>query len=320
MPDERQTPGQPAPLPITDLRAQVFALYKQGAWSEALALLAPIRPAEPAEAATVIFWRACFLTLLGRREEALGALEEGLRQGLWWAEQRLRFDPDLQALQGDPALEAVLDECARRRAAAEVHCQPRRLVAAPATRPAPLALVLHGYDGTAEETLPAWEPLAAQGWLVAAPQSLQLAGMAGGHWSDDARARADVALHLGELVAEGAADPARLLLGGFSNGARAALTLALTGAIPASYMVGVAGALRDETLATLDASALRAAAPRVLWLVGERDQLVAERAGPQAAWLAARGVPVTVEMLPGIGHDLPPDLAARVAAWLAAGG
>lgn len=74
---------------------------------------------EPSEAASVAFWQTCFLTLLGRADEALDTLDAGLQRGLWWAKQRLRLAPDLQPLQGLPRLEAIIAVCRARCAAAE---------------------------------------------------------------------------------------------------------------------------------------------------------------------------------------------------------
>lgn len=146
--------------------------------------------------------------------------------------------------------------------------------------------------------MPAWAPVAAHGWLVAALQSGQLAGMAGYHWMDELQTQREVRQHRDELAATYPLDLRRLAIGGFSNGGRAALLLALTRAVPASRVVSVGASLRDETLAGIDWLALGSAgAPRVLWIVGD-------------------GVDVTVQVVPGLGHTVPPDLSTRVAAWL----
>lgn len=309
------------PPAFTDLRAQVFALYEHQAWQEALALLEQSAPAfaEPAEAASIVFWQTCFLTLLGRADEALDALEAGLQQGFWWAEQRLRYDPDLQPLQGLPRLETIIATCRARCVEAERHVHPSRLVVEPVsqTPPFPLLLALHGYDGTAAGTLPAWSPLTAHGWLVAALQSSQMAGMAGYHWSDEEQVRQEVRQHLGELAATYALHLERLAIGGFSNGGRAALLLAFSGAVPARAVVSVGASLPDEALGAIDWQTRDGAGwPRVLWVVGEGDSYALPRITSQAELLTQHGLAATLEVVPGLGHEVPPDLASRVAAWL----
>lgn len=141
--------------------------------------------------------------------------------------------------------------------------------------------------------------------------------MAGYHWMDEARTERDVRQHLDDLAATYPLEPERLAIGGFSNGGRAALLLALTGAVPASHVVSVGATLRDETLAAIDWQARGSAgAPRVLWIVGDQDTAVLPRITGQAEVFARNGVDVTVQMVPGLGHMVPPDLPARVAAWL----
>lgn len=275
--------------------------------------------AEPAAAASIVFWQTCFLTLLGRTNEALETLEAGLQRGFWWAEQRLRHDPDLQPLQGLPRLEPIIAVCCARCAEAEHHVHPSRLVVEPVvpTPPFPLLLALHGYDGTAAGTLPAWSPLATHGWLVAALQSSQMAGMAGYHWSDAARTRQEMRQHCDELAATYPLNLGRLVIGGFSNGGRAALLLAFTRALPVSAVVSVGASLPDEALGAIDWQARDSAGwPRVLWVVGERDAPVLPRITSQAELFTRHGVAATVEVVPGLGHEVPPDLATRVAAWL----
>lgn len=63
------------------LRDQIVARYAQHAWQEALALLDQATPAlfTPAEAAAIVFWRTCFLALLGRSDAALATLDAGLQ-------------------------------------------------------------------------------------------------------------------------------------------------------------------------------------------------------------------------------------------------
>jgi predicted esterase len=141
--------------------------------------------------------------------------------------------------------------------------------------------------------------------------------MDGFHWMDEARARQDVQQQVGELAASHALDPRRLLVGGFSNGGRTALLLPLTGAIRASYVVSIGGALRDETISTLDWEAIRAVPmPRVLLLVGERDDPVKTRLTEQAAIFSEHGLAVDLQVIPNLGHSIPPDFVGRLVAWL----
>ena len=308
-------------LSFAQLREQVFRLYGQQRWQDALALVERegAHFDQPAQAARVVFWRACFLCLLDRADDGMAALQHGLARGLWWAELSLRGDPDLRSLQGRADLEALIAKCNRRRQAAQAGVKTSRLIAEPDSSvepPYPLLLALHGYGSNAVEMLAVCAPLAERGWLVAALQSSQLAGMDGYHWVDEAQARRDVQEHLDALSALYQLDPARLTVAGFSNGARIALMLTLTGAIPARAAVSIGSSVRDETLAALDWDAIRAADPRLLLIVGDLDQPVLARMTPQVARFQDSGLQVDLQIVPGLGHTVPDDFIERLWAWL----
>ncbi|MBK8027589.1 MAG: hypothetical protein IPK19_40975 [Chloroflexi bacterium] len=303
------------------LRDSIFALYHQGEFAEALSLVERESPVLklPPQAATSVYWRACFLALLGRPDDALAALQSGLRQGYWWPDRLLRGDSDLAPLQGMPAFEDVIAACERLRVAAP-EAKPQRLVAEPPSRPGstyPLVLALHPYNGTAADTLPHWQPLTDRGWLVAALQSSQRSGMDAYHWVDEDRARREVQDHLRALTEAYPIDRSRLVIGGFSNGGRTALLLSLTGAIAAGQVISVGSGLREESLAALDWAALQVGPrPRLLMIAGERDEPVRTHMTGQARTFADHGLDVTLQVVPGLGHQVPADLIARLDAWL----
>jgi predicted esterase len=309
------------PPTLADVRAEVFHLYAARDWAGALALLERVAPhfTTPPQIARVAFWRACFLALSNQHDDAIHALEDGLRHGAWWSPQQLRSDPDLAWLQALPAFIAIVAECERRLEAAQPSTQPVRLVAEPARAdpPMPLLLALHGYGSNAEETLPYWVGAAQRGWRVAALQSSQLAGIDGYHWVDEARGLAEVKQQVAELSALYAIDREKLVIGGFSNGSRLALTAALTPDfhVPLWRVVCVAGGLRGEAFDALDYAALRARTlPRITAIVGANDDQ--SSLGEQAQRLIAEGLPVDLQVVPGMGHTYPLDFDARLTALL----
>jgi predicted esterase len=315
----------PSPPPTwAELRDQLIDLYQQQDWPAALALLDQHAPRfqQPAEAADIIYWQACFLCLLGQPDKALRRFEEGLARGFWWNETIMRTDADLAPLQGNPAFEAIIAASIRRlEQASRADIPAVRLMAEPpptTPSPYPLLLALHAYRATATNALPYWSPLAEHGWLVAALQSSQLASMDGYHWNDEETSKREVAHHLAELRAEYPIDPNRLALGGFSNGGRTSLMLALSGTIPAGQVISLGASLRDETLAGLDWQRIRAGhPPRILMICGENDGPVLERMAAQAGIFVKKGLEVDLQVVPGVGHVYPVDFVARVLDWLA---
>lgn len=305
---------------LVQLRDTIFEFHHGGNWQEALTLIENQMPhfSTPAEIAKLTYWKACFLSLLGRTDEALSVLQTGLEHGLWWSEVRLRYDDDLAALQGVPAYESLIDECILRHQQAEATEHHTSYLAAEpptdAAKPFPCLLALHGYAGNAAITLPAWAPIAAHGWLVAALQSSQLADMDDFHWMNESQSAEDVQKNLRDLSAAYPLDFDRLAIGGYSNGARTALMLTLTGMIRAKWVISVGGSLRDETLARIDWQAV--GNPRILLIVGEHDDNPLTRMTQQAELFRSNGLDVTLQIVPNMGHNIPQDLAERVIRFL----
>jgi len=248
-------------------------------------------------------WRemlACHLAL-DDLPAAARALRRALDQGCLWRLSLLN-DPALAPVLVDGACAAVIEE-ARRRVAAR-HLRPEVLVA-DAAGPGihPLLLVLHGATGNAASTLPHWLPARGLGYTVAAGQASQPASADGFCW-DPPRERVweDLAAIAAQLPAHG-----RVVLAGFSQGAWVALNAALRGdpwAAAAVLMVGTFVPSRLE----LEPAARRL---RVAILNGSDDPHTENLADLQAM-LAERGHRVSVEVIPGLGHALPHDFAARL--------
>jgi hypothetical protein len=91
------------------LRERILDLYGNKRYEEALSLVQANFASFPDHRATVNYWIACFLALVGKRDEAIASLESGLTEGSWWAEPVLRGDRDLV----DPVV-ATLPEVDRR--------------------------------------------------------------------------------------------------------------------------------------------------------------------------------------------------------------
>jgi predicted esterase len=164
---------------------------------------------------------------------------------------------------------------------------------------------------------PYWACAAQHGWRVAALQSSQLAGIDGYQWVDEARALAEVKQNVVELTTQYAIDRENQVTGGFSNGSRLALTAALTSDfhVPPWRVVCVAGGLRGEAFDALDCAALRARTlPRITAIVGANDDQ--SSLGEQAQRLIAEGLPVDLQVVPGMAHTYPTDFEARLMAAL----
>jgi predicted esterase len=180
-------------------------------------------------------------------------LESTLASGIWYAEFLMRQSPALEAIQGDPEFERLL-EISQRMYAADPPGKETTLVARPGDscglgQPGcPAFIFLHGDTDTARRAI---EPLAAlpgKGWLVALPQSDYVLWTDGYSWPDTSSGIEQVKTRFAKLEEEYSLDPARTILGGYSRGAEVALALALAGEIPAAgfVLLGLAGELTTD--------------------------------------------------------------------------
>ena len=71
-------------MTFNQLTEQMVTLYQQGKFEEALQLIEQHSDSFPEQAARMVFWRMCLLSLSERSAEVLSAFVQGLDSGLWW--------------------------------------------------------------------------------------------------------------------------------------------------------------------------------------------------------------------------------------------
>ena len=251
------------------------------------------------------FRRACEAVAAGNLAAAEQISADALAAGHLWRVSLLTA-PALAPLQGRTRFDDVVVE-ARRRAEAR-HLEPRLLTAMPQRAGlAPLVLVLHGATGNAATELERWRPATKLGYIVAAAQSSQPATADGFCW-DPPRERVWQDLR---AIVRLLPPHARVVVAGFSQGAWVALNLALEGRTVVAGTVVMVGPFAGPD-ANLPPAWRRL---RVSILIGEVDPYRAnvERLAEQ---LTRGGHHVHLEVISGLGHDYPPDLAARLPALL----
>lgn len=279
------------------LENQALRLARAGRNDEALDVARDMRRRFAEAAHDAVHIEACLLARLGRGDEALATLEAAVGRGDIWRPRRLG-DPDFDALRADPRFGAVV--AAARALAARRRGDPKLLSAMHQRPNAPLLLVFHGASGTAAPAFEQWWPAVELGYSVAALQSSQGAGPGVFCWDDPELADADVRWALGQLPPRG-----RVVVAGFSQGARLALRLALQGSI---IQPGGAILVGPSLVDPLPPAARRL---RVAVIAGADDPYFA-RSIDALELLRERGHHVTVETVPGLGHEVPADLPARL--------
>ncbi|MHB8512391.1 MAG: alpha/beta hydrolase [Actinomycetota bacterium] len=258
---------------FSELQGRIYDLYNDGDFAEALAELNRHTAHFPLHQDTITLWKACLAALTGQASLGRWFLEEGIAAGQWWAAQTLR-QPDLGLLQGDPDFERIVETCARNQQAADRNATPMRLVSEPdVTPPWPALVALHGASWASGVAFARnFRAAIAAGWLLSAPQSTQSSGPERYGWMDRERAIREVEAHLLQLARGARTDPNRIVLCGFSAGAKLAL------ALPARISTSIKGVIAivpaidpsDESIPQ-QAQSLTAKTNRLVLVSGRRD-------------------------------------------------
>jgi hypothetical protein len=294
------------------LAARVFSLYEERRFDEALSVADDVRTRFPDRADRAYYWTACLRCLSGDSDAGLRSLQDGLRAGLWFAPDLLRSDGDLATLRGRSDFQLVVEESDRRWRHAQATSRLELQVFPPSGLPRGVFIALHGSNWRAEETAPTWEAAVGVGMLLAVPQSSQVAGVNGYDWSDRDITEHDLGEVYRRLRSHGARDGMPIVLGGFSQGAGVAVTLAIDGTgFPVHGFVAVAPAFSGIGRPQADPSEAARRGVRGVMFVGEHDPYRPEGEEVQRG-LAASGVRCDLVVEPGIGHVIPPGFESRL--------
>ncbi len=307
---------QPA---FDEVAGAVFRLYGERRYAEALTLARDASARFPDRGATISFWTACLLSVLGEHGDAVAVLADGIERGEWWSEGRLRGDSDLAPLQGRADFDAVVDAARRRQAANS--SRPALEVLRPSTQPRGFVIALHGAGGTIESAAAHWQHAAELGYAVGVPLSSQRSGSDddGRGWDDVDLAAHEVADARDRVTRQLELESGSAIFAGFSQGGRRVVEWALMGGLPdVRRFIGVASGvdqIRREDVDRQLPSAVRRGV-RAAFVVGEEDWVL-ESVKPFHEALRAAGIASRLDVVPSVGHDYPPDFRSRLPALLA---
>jgi hypothetical protein len=293
---------------------------------DALALAVDIAGRFPEQAAEGSYLLACAYNRAGHDEQALRTLEVALDRGSCWHDSLLSWSPSLKPLRNRPQFRRILARSKVMMDALEAGTRVKVAVFPPqavetAGAP-PLFLPLHGGADIPGEHDAYWAAAVGLGVVVAVPRSSQRRSSDTFWWGgpvepfDRERSERDVQVAYDEVRAKYAFDVARVLLGGFSQGASLAVTLALQNRpFPVYGFACVGPGIEDlEPLLPL----MEPAAARGLrgWiLAGERERgldLITRLSDA----LTSHGVRCRMEVVPGLGHEFPIDFGGRLQSGL----
>ena len=178
----------------------------------------------------------------------------------------------------------------------------------PGEKPA-ILIALHGTGGNGQEMIDALRPVCEKlGVVCVAPDALRPAG-GGFGWTyrDESAWLIDKTVR--EAIDEYNADPGRVILLGFSQGANIALAMAASGAEPFSALIPVCGHYEP------DASAMTGTPPAVYLISGTRDPWHSTYDRAETDFTDA-GAAVMKRVVPSMGHTMPgPRELERAITW-----
>lgn len=294
--------------------------------NDALALAMEIAERFPEQAAESSYLLACAYNRAGHDEQALRALEGALDRGSCWNHSLLLWSPSLKPLQNTPRFSRIVDRSKRMMEELEAGTRVGATVFPPqavetALAP-PLLLSLHGGADIPGEHDGYWAAAAGLGVMVAIAQSSQRRSSDTFWWGgppepfDRERSERDVRAAYDEVRATNAFNRARVALGGFSQGAVLAVTLALQNRpfpIHGFACVGPGFEPLEPLMRLMESAGARGLRGWILAGETERGLGLVTRLSDA---LNTHGVPCQLEVVPGIGHEFPDDFGARLQSGL----
>ncbi|HYP40972.1 MAG TPA: hypothetical protein VEX13_11490 [Chloroflexia bacterium] len=305
-----------------ELYDQVVVYYRVERYAEALALLVDEADNFPQHAPMSLYLRACMAARTNQIDLAFNFLQQALDSGTWYSESFLCETPSFQSLQELPRFQEIVHICKQRSAEAEASSKAALLVSVPEGDPQtkyPTLVVLHGNGDNADTALINWSVALAEGWLVAAVQSSQLAMSDVYVWNDPEKAVREVQEQYARLVEKYPVDREQVLIAGFSMGGDTALRIALTGVLPVNgfVLLGPGGPTINspEEWHTLlsNERGHSLAGLRGYIMLGELETDPSPRDMVRLVGLLnAKGLQCEVEILPGARHGYPENFASLV--------
>ncbi|MGH2377225.1 MAG: alpha/beta hydrolase [Candidatus Limnocylindria bacterium] len=290
-----------------DLQAEIVRLRNAGQLSEALDLIRREGHRFPDQAAYTYLASMRLNCELGLIDEGVRVLAEALAAGCRYPLPVLQNE-QFKPLRDVAEFQRLAHHAAMRYDSELGATTPKLVVRRPASTPVGTLLVLHGNNSSTDQTAPHWEHARELRWVLAFAQSAEISWSPGLFvWNDPARARSQVLQHLAELSESVEPPHLPIVLAGFSMGALRALELAASVADRMSGVIAVGAYLPHDAAEHLAASL---SIPTAI-VIGERDEEGRPGSETIERGLRERGVPVRLEVVPGLGHDYPSDVARR---------
>lgn len=304
---------------VLEKKPDVFALahqmYLAGNFQQSFDLLSGTETKSPESKWQKNLWQICLAARLNNPGLAEELLRKSLDEGIFFNESTLRRDEDLISLQGRPQFEALVGRDLALLGDMKKKTSPGLTLLESVDmhfERIPLLMALHGNNSNVERFLGYWNTLAEEGWLVALPQSSQLAGNDVYCWNDQDLAKKEILDHYAAISQKITVDTERTVVAGFSMGGFTAIRAALLQYFPARGFLAVCPYIRDiaemeKLLASVNVPNLRG-----YLLLGQDDKGCTPNALLLRELLNRHGIACELELFPHVGHDFPENYRAAI--------
>lgn len=306
--------SSPVPDAYQEDRRQLGVLVKEEKFQQAADLLESMLKKHPDHFLANSYNAAYVYGRMGRFDEGLRLLEGALAKELWFGQWDFE-DNAWDGFRALPGFQQVVERSRLSQVEVAKTATMKLEVSLPAGyNPAqsyPLFLALHGGGENLADFRPHWtsERLRKE-FLVAYVQSSQVANMTGFHWQDIDITTRDLNAAIQQLTLKYSIDRSQILVGGFSSGGFAALTVSLKGLLPTRGFVALCPAPPDS-ITQDDIRKAREQGIRGTIITSEMDGRLAKQR-ELANRLRDAGFQYQFRVTPQIGHWYPDDLAARI--------
>jgi predicted esterase len=287
---------------FSDLANRMFGLYRDGEYEGALELVQDAYDKYPDEDNNLTFWEACLLARVGQAQTALEVLSKGVERGQWWPPGQLA-DQDLDPVRKLRGWEQVAEHCAEITA--------NKLAA----RPDPIIrqgtgagslIAIQGARATQEEVSSTWKAATPSRWTVITPAGAE--PTADGCWAWPRSIEEAASSVLGDI--RDIPLDAPIVLTGFSIGSAIACHIINTELMPVDGLIAVA----PSSWRSFDELRQAARRTRTLIIGGDQDPRYSKYQQLEAD--LAHDNQTRVDLIDGLSHANPSDLARRVSEFL----
>lgn len=296
-------------MTYTQLINETLELYFQQEYTKAYNFITENATKVKGNQAQIYNFRYAIACKAGLNNLAMQLLREAIiEKGYWYSYGYLMGDDDLKPLYQYKDFAEMANLCKERELQAQKEAKSELKVLTPEYiadgENIPLIIALHGNQENINITEDYWSPCVKNNSTLALPQSSQIEFSDAYVWNDLEKGAKELKEHFSKIVEAYNVDSQKIILGGFSAGARVALYAILNDIIQVKGFIFLGPYLPEiEELHLLDR--LKQKGIKCYIICGDKDEDCFEGSNNFVEMLNQRSIPNIYKVVPGLKHDYP---------------